>query len=126
MTVLLLFPVVLATLVLAAHFLRAGALFAVVILIIILPLLGLRRWWVPRLFQAVLGLGALEWLRTLLVLREVRIALGQPHARMVAILAGVALFTLIAAALFEVPRVRRWYRERAGGPPAEPDAGPPP
>ncbi len=112
MTVLLLVPTVLSLLVLAAHFLRAGVLVAVVLLIVILPLLGLRRGWVPRLFQAVLGLGALEWLRTLVALRAVREALGMPHARMVAILAGVALFSLVAAALFEVPRLRDWYRAR--------------
>lgn len=112
MTVLLLVPAVLSTLVLAAHFLRAGALPVVVLLIVVIPLLGLRRSWVPRLFQIILGLGALEWLRSLLALRSMRLALGQPHARMVAILGGVALFTALAAALFEVPRVREWYRTR--------------
>jgi hypothetical protein len=109
---LLLTPVALSLLVLAAHFLRAGVLFAVVVLIVLVPLLGLRRRWVPRLFQALLALGALEWARTLLALRSARIAVGQPHLRMVAILAGVALFTLLSAALFELPAVRDWYRGR--------------
>ncbi|MFW5951882.1 MAG: hypothetical protein ACOCVZ_07195 [Gemmatimonadota bacterium] len=112
MTALAVVPTVLSTLVLAAHFLRGGHLAVVVVLIVIIPLLGLRRWWVPRVFQLILGLGALEWLRTLLAIRDIRIALDQPHARMVAILAGVALFTAISAALFELPRVRRWYRRR--------------
>ena len=112
MTALLLVPTILALLVLAAHFLRAGVLFAVVILIVLIPLLGLRRRWIPRLFQGILVLGALEWVRTLLMLRTVRLALGEPYARMAAILGGVVLFTLLAAALFEVPRVSRWYRGR--------------
>ena len=112
MTLLLLVPPTLSTLVLAAHFLRGGALFAVVLLIAIIPLLGLRRSWVRRVFQLILGLGALEWLRTLLALRAVRMAMGQPYQRMVLILAGVALFTALSAALFELPRVRRWYAER--------------
>ena len=105
-------PVALAMVVLAAHFLRAGWLPVVVVLIAVIPLLGLRRRWVPRLFQLVLGLGALEWLRTLLELREIRMALGQPHARMVAILGGVALFTALTAAVFELGPIRRWYRQQ--------------
>lgn len=102
----------LATMVLAAHFLRDGNLAAVVILIALIPLLGLQRRWVPRVFQVILGLGALEWLRTLLALRDMREALGQPHARMVAILGTVAVFTALTAAAFELPRVRGWYRRR--------------
>ncbi|MFW5946851.1 MAG: hypothetical protein ACOCUW_00050 [Gemmatimonadota bacterium] len=100
----------LSMVVLAAHFLRDGNLAVVVVLIAVIPLLGLRRRWVPRLFQVVLGLGALEWVHTLLQLREARQALGQPHARMVAILGAVAVISALAAALFEVPRVRDWYR----------------
>lgn len=112
MKILALLPAVVSMLILAAHFLQAGALAPVVVLIAVIPLLGLRRWWVPRLFQLVLALGALEWLRTLLVLRSVRVLRGEPHARAVAMVAGVALFTALSAALFEVPAVRRWYRRR--------------
>ena len=114
MIALALVPAALSVVVLAAHFLRAGWLPLVVILIALVPLLGLRRRWVPRVFQVILGFGALEWLRTLLELRELRVMLGQPYARMVAILGGVALFTAVAAALFEVPTVRNWYRRRDG------------
>jgi len=117
MIAIALVPAALATVVLAAHFLRAGWLPLVVVLVAVIPLLGLRRGWVPRLFQVILGLGTLEWLRTLLSLRDLRQALGQPHARMVAILGIVALITAVAAALFELPKVRSWYRggdQRAG------------
>lgn len=107
--------VALAMLVLAAHFLRAGWLPLVVVVIAVIPLLGLRRWWVPRVFQAILGLGALEWLRTLFELRDIRRALGQPHARTAVILGGVALFTALAAAAFELGPVRRWYRRSDPG-----------
>ncbi len=95
---------------LAAHFLRVGALAPVTLLIVLLPLLALRQWWVPRLFQLVLVLGGLEWLRTLVVLRALRAARGEPSLRMVAILAGVAAFTLLSAAIFETPRLRRRFR----------------
>ncbi len=120
MIAIALVPAVLATLVLAAHFLRAGWLPLVVILVAVIPLLGLRRRWVPRLFQLVLGLGALEWLRTLFELRDLRQALGQPSTRMVAILGSVALVTALAAAAFEIPPVRRWYRGATGSTPPDP------
>lgn len=113
MIAIALVPTAVAVLVLAAHFLRAGWLPLVVILVALIPLLGLRRRWVPRVFQLILGLGAMEWLRTLLELRDIRLALGQPHTRMVAILGGVALFTALCAALFELPTVRNWYRSRS-------------
>ena len=100
----------LATALLGAHFLRDGNLPVVVVLIALIPLLGLQRRWVPRVFQVILGLGALEWLRTLLELREVRQSLGQPHGRMVVILGSVAVVTALSAAAFELPPVRDWYR----------------
>jgi hypothetical protein len=98
--------------VLAAHFLRVGALPPVVLLILLLPLLALRQWWVPRLFQLVLALGAVEWLTTLVHLRALRLARGEPATRMIAILAGVAAFTLLSAALFEIPPLKRRFHRR--------------
>lgn len=104
--------VTLALVLLAAHFLRDGNLAAVVILLAVIPLLGLQRRWVPRLFQVILGLGALEWLRTVLALRGARAAMGQPYGRMLVILGAVTLFTTIAAAVFEADPIRRWYRRK--------------
>ena len=109
MTALLLTPVVLSLVVLAAHFLRDGHLTLVILTLGLVALLPLRRSWVPRLFQGVLVLAAAEWIRTLLQLRDFRIALGQPHGRMTAILVGVAAFTALSALVFEAPRLRRRY-----------------
>jgi hypothetical protein len=119
MIAIALVPTALATVVLAAHFLRAGWFALVVVLVAVIPLLGLRRRWVPRLFQVILGLGALEWLRTLLALRDLRQALGQPHGRMAAILGAVAVLSAVTAALFELPVVRDWYR--GGAPTMQPE-----
>ena len=121
MTAFAVVPAAFATVLLAAHFLRAGWLPLVVALVAMIPFLGLRRAWVPRLFQVVLGVGALEWLWTLLELREARMAVDEPHARLVVILGCVAVFSLLSAALFELPPVRRFYRPRpeSHGPPAD-------
>lgn len=103
-------PIVLSLLVLAAHFLRGGGLLVTVALLGLLALLAVRRPWVPRLMQAVLGLGALEWIRTLVTLALRRSELGEPYLRMVLILGAVVAVTGVSALLFETRKLRRIYR----------------
>lgn len=110
MVPLLLAPVVVSVLALAAHFLRDAHVILVALVLALIPLLMIREKWVARLFQLVLVLAAAEWVRTLLALREVRIALDEPHARMTATLVGVAAFTALSALAFESRPLRRWYR----------------
>ena len=109
MTALLLTPVVLSVLVLGAHFLRGGHTAIVLLILLTLPLLAVRRPWVRRVVQGVLVLGALEWVRTLVSLVQLRMALGQPYARMAVILGAVALVTLLSALVFETRRLRARY-----------------
>ena len=117
---LLLLPAGLSALVLGAHFLRRGDMGLVVVCLVLLGLLFVRRLWAARLVQLALLAGALEWLRTLAALLPVRRAAGEPWARLVAILGGVALLALLGAALFETRRLRERYR---GSGPAGPVGG---
>lgn len=105
---LLLLPA-LALLVLAAHFLRAGQPAGVVVCVAGIGLLFVRRWWAARTIQALLLLGAIEWLRTLAVLSAARRAAGEPWLRMAAILSAVALATAAALLVFRVARMRQRY-----------------
>ncbi|HEX4884956.1 MAG TPA: hypothetical protein VFX05_12510 [Casimicrobiaceae bacterium] len=109
MLALSLAPVVLAAAVLAAHFYRADLLVGVVASVALVGIAFVRRPWAPRIVQAGLVLGALEWLRTMAVFAAQRIAAGQPYARMVVILAVVALVTALAALVFERRAMRRRY-----------------
>lgn len=109
MNILLLLPALLSTILLAAHFLRAGHLLIVVFVLATIPLLTVRRPWSARLVQGVLALGALEWVRALLQLARLRAELGVPYARMVVILGVVALVTAVAALLFETRRLRQRF-----------------
>lgn len=109
MSALLLFGPTLSLLVLGAHFFRAGNLFLVAVTLGLIGLQFVRRAWVPRLLQAALILGAGEWLRTLLQLRAARLAAGEPADRMVVILGGVALVTLLSAFAFQTRTLRRHY-----------------
>ena len=100
MNFLRLLPVVISFLLLAAHFLRAGQMVVVVLLLALLLLLFVRKYWVPWVIQMVLLLGAVEWIVTLYSVAQVRIASGEPWARMAIILGAVALFTAISSLVF--------------------------
>jgi hypothetical protein len=109
MHALQLLPVILSFLLLAAHFLRAG-LTVVAALCLALPLLlFLRQSWVPRLFQFLLVLGALEWSRSLYYFASMRVAFDQPWTRLAAILGAVALLTLLSGLVFRSEPLRRFY-----------------
>jgi len=89
----------LALLLLAAHFYRAGLVPLTVLCAMLIGLLFVRAAWAVRVLQAVLALGALEWLRTAWVFAAARAAQGQPYGRLLAILGTVAAVTAVAALL---------------------------
>ena len=59
---------------------------------------------------ALLLLGAAEWFRALYTIAQMRIAWDEPWTRMAFILAGVALFTALSAAVFQARKLRAFYR----------------
>jgi hypothetical protein len=91
---------------------RYGNSFGVFGSALLIGLLFVRQPWVARLLQVALVLGALEWIRTLYELVQLRVALGQPFTRMVIILGVVALVTACSALLFQWPVMKRIYRLR--------------
>jgi hypothetical protein len=109
MTALQLIPVGLSLLVLGAHFLRAGSTALVAVPLIVLVLLCVRRPWTARLAQAVLVLGALEWVRTAIHLAGMRMQAGAPVVRMALILGAVAAVTGLSALLFQTRSLGRAY-----------------
>jgi len=66
--------------------------------------------WVARLLQIVLVIGALEWIRTLVVFATARAAAGQSWTRLAVILGVVALLTLVSAMVFQGASLSRRYR----------------
>jgi asparagine N-glycosylation enzyme membrane subunit Stt3 len=100
---------ILACVLLAAHFFRADQL-ALALASALLPLLlAVPRAWAARTMQVALIIGAIEWLRTLAEFAAVRISMGQPVLRLVAILVAVALFTAASALVFRNSRLRARY-----------------
>lgn len=96
--------------VLGAHFYRADELLLLALCALLLVLmLAWRRVWVVRLLQLGLMLGAAEWLWTIFLLVQQRLALGQPWQRMALILLAVALVTALSALVFRHPRLRQRF-----------------
>jgi len=89
---------------------RYGNEIGMICSIALLGLMFLRQPWVARLVQVALVLGALEWVRTLYELVQVRTALGEPATRMVIILGSVAVVTLVSALLFQSKTMKKVYR----------------
>jgi hypothetical protein len=106
--------VVMALVVLAAHFSRAGST-PLAGLILLGPLLLLvRAPWAGWTLRIVLLIGGVEWIRTLVRLAGERREAGEDWARMAVILGVVAGLTFLAAWLVEVP-----HSEQESDPPQE-------
>ena len=106
MTYLTLLPATLSLLLLAAHFLRSDDILLVLLALAVAGLLLVRRRWAGRVVQCVLVIGAIEWLRTLVILTQQRQLAGLPYGRMAAILAIVGAFSLASAALMQSRHAR--------------------
>ena len=106
-----LLPVILSILLLAAHFFRAGDNLYVLVLLVSLLLLVIKKSWVPWLLQVVLVLGAVEWLRTLMFVAQMRIEFDMPWARMAIIMGAVAMFTAFSSLVFRGKALRNRYSD---------------
>ncbi|MCC6679639.1 MAG: hypothetical protein IT445_01945 [Phycisphaeraceae bacterium] len=114
-TVLRWMAVVLAFLLLGAHFLRGGHVM-VVALLLAAPIVGMlvRRRWMRRLLQVLLVLGAGVWLLTANAIYGSRLEAGEPYGRMLIIMFAVATFTLFAAAVVPMPGERDVLKAKSG------------
>jgi hypothetical protein len=110
MNFLRLFPVILSTLVLGAHFFRGGNLAVVVAVVVFLFLLLVKKPWVAWAYQALLVAGAIEWVRTLVEIMRRRQAMGEPWTRMAVILGAVAVITAASALVFRTRALRERYQ----------------
>lgn len=75
----------------------------------LLPLLTIDRRWVARLKQVVLVLAAIEWIGVMSDVAREKAMEGRNPAKSIFILGGTALFTLVAAGLYQTQRLRQRY-----------------
>lgn len=104
-----LLPVILSMLILTAHFLRAGYMILVILIISSLLFLFIRSSWIVRLIQVELILGGIEWIRTTFMLVNIRLANNLPWERLVIILGSVAAFTILSALVFNFKALKTRY-----------------
>jgi hypothetical protein len=107
MAYLLLLLPALASVLLAAHFYRAGELALAAASLALIALLAVPRRGAARAVQ--IALAALEWLRTLAVFAAARMSAGQPYLRLAVILLAVAAVTALSALVFRQARLRVRY-----------------
>jgi len=110
MSIILHIPVVISFVLLAAHFLRDGQVLFVACALVCPFLLLYKKKWVVRIVQIALLLGAIEWIRTLLLLQALRVENGMPWTRLVLIIGGVALFTGCSALVFFHTSLQQKYK----------------
>lgn len=109
MSLLQLLPAGLSALVLGAHFLRAGNLGLLLASLALIALMFVRRPWAARIIQVGLLLGALEWLRALIVLVTLRMQTGEPFTRLAIILGSVAVVSVASTLLSRTRRLRQRF-----------------
>lgn len=105
-------PAGVSFLLLSAHFMHADKAAMVAVALALLALLALRQRWVSPMLQVALALGTLEWLRTLVLLVQVRSATGQPYLRLSLILGAVVALAALSALLLRSPRVRAYFNPK--------------
>ena len=102
-------PLILASLLLAAHFLRASNWPLVLVSLLVPLLLLVRKQWSLNALELLTCIGAGIWLYTGIGLVEQRLAAGAPWVRLALIMAAVAAFTLWAARLLNSEAVRKKF-----------------
>jgi len=102
-------PLILASLLLAAHFLRDGNLVLTLMCVLMPLLLLIKKRWSWLVVQLFAYAGAAIWIYTTVALVQQRIFWGIPWVRLVMILGGVALFTAWAGLLLNSSRIREMY-----------------
>jgi hypothetical protein len=95
-------PAVLSSLLLAAHFLRAGNPVLCTSFVLLPFLLTLRHRWTTRAVQLVLLAGATVWLWTMVNLADSFQQANRAPGRMIVIMTSVAAFTALSAALLQL------------------------
>lgn len=94
MIIIRLIPLIFAQLLFAAHIMRShGPVWALAVLALLFTLF-IRRKWIIGLWQTLIALTVLEWVRTTLVLTQLRMDVGMPYTRMLIIMSVVILYNL--------------------------------
>jgi hypothetical protein len=110
MMVVRLLPVIVSALLFSAHILRFYGFPATLLFLALLLVLCIRRPWSRRLWQIVLSIAALVWIRTTVNLVLLRVQNELPWGRLAMILLGVIGLTVLSVIWLENTRIQGFYR----------------
>lgn len=109
MIIIRLLPLIFAQLLFAAHIMRSHGLFWALAILTLLFTLFIRGRWIIRLWQALIALAALEWIRTTIVITQLRMDVGMPYTRMLIIMIAVVLYNLFVIFWLRRPGIKQYY-----------------
>ncbi|PID72117.1 MAG: hypothetical protein CSB34_03420 [Desulfobulbus propionicus] len=104
-------PMVLSSLLMAAHLYRNGWVIPAVLCLILPLLLLIQSRWIQWLFTLVMVLYAAEWIRTLLEFIDIYATHGKPTERLTMILGAVTVVTLLSPLVFRTQIMRKRYQK---------------
>ncbi len=110
MNLIKLLPVIVSLLLMAAHFYRAGLLPVAALVLVVPCMLFVPQRWVVRTIQALLVVGSIKWIVTLLKLVSMRQAMNMPWIRLALILGSVSMITFGSIFIFRLKSLRVRYK----------------
>ncbi len=111
MAILYSIPIILSSLLIAAHFIRYDFKLMAIFCLLLPALLLFRRTWVPKVITTFLLLYSIEWVRTMVSLVEQYKLQERPFLKLVIILLSVIVFTLLSSAVFKSQTMKNRYQE---------------
>ncbi|MCK4579422.1 MAG: hypothetical protein KAU50_11585 [Candidatus Marinimicrobia bacterium] len=102
-------PFILSFLLLGAHFHRHGQMVLMLLCLLIPLVLLIRKPWAPIVARDVTWFAALIWIFITVNLLLERLATNQPWIRLVLILSGIVLFTILSGVAINSRKVRNRY-----------------
>ena len=101
--------IIIASLMLGAHFMKASNYLLTLVYIIAPFILLIKKRWSLIALQALAYIGGGVWISTIIVIAQSRISYGEPWSRMAYILGAIAIFTILAGLLLNSPKVKEKY-----------------
>lgn len=101
-----LFPPILSTLLIAAHFSRVDNDWLAIFCLALPFILFVKKFWIKRVYQILLVIGGVIWIERTVTLVQMREEAGEPWSRLAIIISIVALITVLSALSFETKKAK--------------------
>lgn len=112
MIILRLLPLIFAQLLFAAHIMRSfGLMWAIIILTLMLTLF-IRHEMIIKIWQLIIALEIAEWIKTTIIIVQLRLAVDMPYLRLLIIMGAVILFNLFVIYWLQRVKSSAYYSKK--------------